>query len=123
MLMRRLIVWSSAVALSVVGYLRWVRPAQLAAAKVTSLTPGTPPTASVVLTYGIGAMPARVIVDLADDAGNGGSATVDGDHVFVEVPLIGALTRTYRITITAAYRVLGHLFTVVREFAASNEHR
>jgi hypothetical protein len=115
--MKRLVVWSSAVALFAIGYLRWMRPARLTAVRITSLTSDTPPTASVVLTYGVGAMPARVIVDLADDGGNGGSATVDGDQMFLDVPLIGAPAHHYRVTITATYRVLGRLLTVMREFA------
>jgi hypothetical protein len=86
-------------------------------ARVTAITPGAPPAASVVLTYGIGAMPARLIVDVADDAGSSGSATVDGDQLFVDIPLIGTPSREYRVTATATYRVLGRPFTVVREFA------
>ena len=93
-------------------------PARLTLARVTAITPGAPPTASVVLTYSFGAMPARVIVDVANDAGSGGSATVDGDQLFLEVPLIGAPAPDYRVTATATYRLLGRLFTVVRRFAA-----
>ena len=116
--MKRLLLWSGGLALLTGTVVRWIRPAQLSSARVTAITPGAPPTASVALTYGIGAMPARVIVDIADDAGGGGSATADGAHVFLDVPLIGAPSRNYRITITATYRVLGRLFSVVREFAA-----
>jgi hypothetical protein len=65
----------------------------------------------------MGALPARVIVDVVDDAGGGGSATVDGEQQFLEVPLIGLPSRDYRVTATITYRLLGRLFTVVREFA------
>ena len=117
-MMKRLLLWTGGLALLAGIAVRWVRPAQLRMARVTAITPGAPPTASVVLTYGIGAMPERVIVDVADDVGGGGSATVEGAQVFLDVRLIGAPSRKYRITITATYRVLGRLFSVVREFAA-----
>ena len=97
---------------------RWLRPAPLTMARVTAITAGDPPTANVALTYGSGAMPARLIVDLADGAKSAGSATVDGAQLFLEVPLIGAPSREYRVTATATYRVLGRMFTVSREFAS-----
>ena len=87
-------------------------------ARVTAITPGDPPAASVALSYGVGAMPARLIVDLADNTGSAGSATVDGDRRFLDVLLSGAPSRAYKITVTATYRVLGRLFTVVREFTS-----
>jgi hypothetical protein len=58
-----------------------------------------------------------VIVDIAGRNGSSGSATVDGDHIFVEVPLADTLGDSYRVTATATYRVLGKARTVVREFA------
>jgi hypothetical protein len=114
--MKRLFLWCSGLALLAGVAARWIWPARLALARVTAITPGTPPRASVALTYSTGAMPARVIVDIVDDAGGGGSATVEGDQLFLEVPLIGLPSRDYRVTVTATYRLLGRLFTVVHKF-------
>jgi hypothetical protein len=97
---------------------RWVWPARLRLARVTAITPGAPPTASVALTYSFGAMPARVIVDVDNNAGCGGSATVAGDQLFLEVPLIGAPSPDYRVTTTATYRLLGRPLTVIHKFSA-----
>jgi hypothetical protein len=97
---------------------QWLRPAGLTSARVTAITPGAPPTASVALTYSVGALPARLIVDVADGAGGGGSATIDGDQLFLDIPLIGTPSREYHIKATATYRVLGRSFTVVREFTS-----
>jgi hypothetical protein len=94
----------------------WSRPAPLKSARVTVVTSGDPPTASVALRYGAGAVPARVIVDLASDTGGSGSATVDGKQMFLEVPLVDAPSDRYRITTTATYRVAGRLHIVVRDF-------
>ena len=117
--MKRLFLWCCGLALLAGMVARWVRPAPLTLARVTAITPGDPPAASVALTYGIGAMPARLIIDVADDAGGGGSATVDGAQLFLDVPLIGPPSHEYRVTATVTYRVLGRPFTAVREFAAT----
>jgi hypothetical protein len=116
--MKRLLLWCSGLALLAAVAARWIWPARLNLARVTAITPGAPPTASVALTYSVGAMPARVIVDVTNDAGGSGSATVDGDQLFLDVPLIGALSRDYNVTVTTTYQLPGRLFTVVREFAA-----
>jgi hypothetical protein len=114
--MKRLLLWCGGLALLAWVVARGVRPARLTSAKVTAITPGGPPTASVALTYGAGVIPARVIVDVADEAGSGGSATVDGEQMFLDVPLTGAPSGSYRVTTTATYRLLGRPLTVVREF-------
>src|SRR5262245_40786040 len=111
--MKRLFLWCGGLTLLAGAAAWWMRPARLTSAKVTAIMQGVPPTASVALTYGAGAMPARVIVDVADAAGEGGSATVEGDQMFLEIPLSGAPSRSYRVTATATYRVLGRLHTIV----------
>jgi hypothetical protein len=116
--MKRLLLWCSGLALLTGAIIQWVRPARLTSARVTAITPGDPPSASVALTYSVGAMPAHVIVDVADEARNGGSATVDGDQMFIDIPLIGAPLGSYRVTATATYLVLGRPLTVVREFTS-----
>ena len=110
--------WGSVLALLASGLVRWLRPALLLGAKVTAVTPGEPPTASVALTYGAGLAPASVIVDLRNRDGSRSSATVEGRQVFLEVPLAGATDADYQIMTTATYRVLGRPRTVVREFPA-----
>jgi hypothetical protein len=110
--------WGSVLALLASGLVRWLRPAFLLGAKVTAITPGDPPTASVALTYGAGLAPASVIVDVCNRDGSGGSATVEGRQIFLEVPLVGATDADYRIMTTATYRMLGRPRTVVREFPA-----
>jgi len=115
---KRYFFWGSALALLASGLVRWLRPAFLLGAKVTAVTPGDPPIASIALTYGAGLAPASVIVDLRNRDGSGGSATVEGRQMFLEVPLIGATDADYRITTTATYRVLGRPRTVLREFPA-----
>lgn len=116
--MKRLLLWCGGFALLAGALARWMRPARLTSARVTAIMQGVPPTANVALTYGAGATPARVIVDVVDAAGEGGSATVEGDRIFLDVPLSGAPSGSYRVTTTATYRVLGRLHTVVREFSA-----
>ena len=116
--MKRLLLWCGGLALIGGVAIRWLRPARITSAQVTAITPGDPPTASVTLAYGAGALPARMIVDVADAVGGGGSATVDGDQMFLDIPLIGAPSRDYRVTTTATYRVLGRPFTIVHEFIA-----
>ena len=107
--------WASVLAL-LGGAFVLLRPARLVAAKVTAMTPGTPSTASVVLSYGRGLAPAHVIVDVYGDDGSGGSATIAGEQTFVDVPIARSLGGAYRVTTTAAYRILGVLWTSVREF-------
>lgn len=82
-------------------------PARLRHAWVTAVTHTNPPVAHVALTYGIGAPPLSVVLDLAGDNGAEGSATIPGDMLFVDVPLIGAPARSYTITATLTTRVLG----------------
>ena len=115
---KRYFLWGGALGLLASGLVRWLRPAFLLGAKVTAVTPGEPPTASVALTYGAGLAPASVIVDLRNRDGSGGSATVEGRQIFLEVPLAGATDADYHIVTTATYRVLGRPRTVVREFPA-----
>ena len=100
------------------GFLRFARPARLLSARVTAITPGDPAIASVVLHYSAGMLPARLIVDLAARDGSGGSATVDGDQVLLEVPIDSPTADQYSVAITASYRVFGTTRTVVRKFAA-----
>lgn len=107
--------WGSLLAL-LSGAIALARPARLLAARVTAVTPGDPPTASVGLTYGRGVPPATLIVDVYGSDGSGGSATIDGRQLFAEVPIAGTLSGEYHVTTTAAYRVLGVLRTSVREF-------
>jgi hypothetical protein len=98
------------------GAVARLRPALLLAANVTAMTLDSPPTASVALRYGSGSPPVTLIVDVYDQRGNGGSATLPGDRLFLEVPIIGAFGGTYRLTTTATYRLFGGLWTSVREF-------
>src|SRR5262245_3470879 len=101
--MKRVLLWIGGLALLGGVAARWLRPARITSAKVTAITPGTPPTASVALTYSTGALPLRMVVDVADTAGGGGSATVDGDQLFLAIPLIGTPARDYRVITTATY--------------------
>src|SRR5262245_26308418 len=105
------------------GAVARLRPALLLTAKVTALTLDTPPTAGVALRYGSGSAPVSLIVDVYDQDGNGGSATIPGDQLFLEVPLIGAFGGSYRLTTTATYRLLGRPWTNVREFTGHLERR
>jgi hypothetical protein len=116
--MRRRFFWSAGLALLAGAAALAFRPARLLAARVTAITPGSPPLANIALAYGPGLAPASVIVDVLDRAGNGGSATVDGAQLFLELPLSSALSGDPRITTTATYLLLGMPLTVVREFAA-----
>ena len=115
---KRYLFWGGALAL-LGGALAALRPALVLAAKVTAVTPGNPSTASVVLSYGSGTTPTSVIVDVYGQDGSGGSATVKGEQMFLEVPIFGVLGGEYRITTTASYRLLGLLWTSVREFTGS----
>src|SRR5215468_149644 len=116
-------VWGGALALLVGAAALVFRPARMLAARVTAITPSSPPFASVVLTYGPGLAPTSVIVDVFDRDGNSGSATVAGVQLFVEIPLSGGLSGHHRIVATATYRLLGMPLTIVREFAAGSEAR
>jgi hypothetical protein len=98
----------------VLAYL--ARPARLISARVTAVVPGTPALASVALRYGLGLPPASVIVDLQGRDGHAGSATIDGQQLLIEIPLASPPHASYHVTATATYRVLGRLWTHVREF-------
>ena len=115
--LRRQLLWGAGAALLAGAGARALRPARLLGAKVTAITAGNPPTASVVLTYGPGMLPSSVVVDVLDRAGHGGSATIAGTQLFLELPLIGMLGSDHHVTTTATYRLLGMPLTFVDEFA------
>jgi hypothetical protein len=115
--MKRLFVWGGALALLGV-IVRQAIPARLLDARVTSMSPGHPPIANVVLRYGAGADPSYVIVDVVGPNGSCSSATVEGRRLFLEVPLVAALSAGCQVDTTATYRVLGWPYTVVRRFPA-----
>jgi hypothetical protein len=119
--MKRRFFWSAGLALLAGAAAMAFRPARLIVARVTAITPGSPPLASIALAYGPGLAPASLIVDVLDRGGNGGSATIAGAQLFLELPLSGPLTTDHRITTTATYLLLGRPLTVVREFAADWE--
>jgi hypothetical protein len=110
------ITWGGGLALLAGAAALAFRPARLIAARVTAITPASPPFASVVLTYGPGLAPTSVIVDVLDRDGNSGSATVAGTQLFVEIPLSGTLSDHHRVVATSTYRLLGMPLTLVREF-------
>jgi hypothetical protein len=116
--MRQRLLWISGLAALLGAAALAFRPARLLGARVTAVTPGSPPVASVALAYGPGLAPSSVIVDVLDSDGNGGSATIGGAQLFLEIPLSGALRSRRRVTATATYLLLGRPLTVVREFAA-----
>jgi hypothetical protein len=62
-------------------------------------------------------LPSSVVVDVLDRAGHGGSATIAGTQLFLELPLIGALGSDHHVTATATYRLLGMPLTFVDQFA------
>lgn len=93
------------------------RPAALRGARVADIQPLVPVRARIELSYGSGARPVSVIVDLSAPSG-GGSATVSGDQDSFELPVIGSLDGACRVVTTATYRVAGRLHTRVREFEA-----
>src|SRR5262245_10163886 len=99
--MKRRLLWSAGLAALAGAVALALRPARLLAAKVTAITPGSPPVANVMLAYGPGLAPASVIVDVLERDGNGGSATIDGTQLFLEIPLSGALSSSYSVTATA----------------------
>ncbi len=83
--MRQALIWSTGAALLAVVATRLLRPARLLDAKVTTITPGSPAAASVALSYGPGMLPISVVVDVLDRAGHGGSATIAGTQLFLEL--------------------------------------
>jgi len=92
-----------------------LRPARLRGARVVRREDGPPARAEVGLEYTGGIRPVNVIIDLQSEAG-GGSATVAGAQSFAEVLLHSPLDEQYRVTATAAYRILGLLRTEIRTF-------
>ena len=113
--MRRFLFWGFLLAL-LGRVLMLVRPARLREAKVMAITPGDPPTASVGLRYGRGAAPVCVIVDVRGRAGGGGSVTIPGEQIFVDVPIAGILGDDYSLTATATYQIAGVFWHSVRAF-------
>ena len=45
-----------------------------------------------------------------------GSATIDGEQLFIEIPLIGPVSDRYYIRATLAHRILGQLRILTQEF-------
>lgn len=85
------------------------RPSQLLSAKVTSISSGSPPVANVALLYGAGLPPVNVILDIHNESGTMGSATIDGQQLFVDVPLSNAPPDGCAVSATVTYRRFGRL--------------
>jgi hypothetical protein len=99
-----------ALAATVLGLLWRARPAPIASARVTAVTPGSPPVAHVALSYAPGARPVSVIIDVAGQ-GCAGSATLDGLTLYADLPLVGQLTEPLHVHTAAVYRILGLTIT------------
>jgi hypothetical protein len=93
------------------------RPARLRLARVTHISAGTPPVASISLLYAQGARPQFVVLDIIGAHGATGSASIAGDQEFVEAPLAGSPGAPYRIDATLAYRIGGFLMLRQATFA------
>lgn len=99
----------------VAGGITLLRPAKVRNAKVTTVSPGNSPIASVALMYGAGVRPTSLIVDIFLQNGDG-SATIGGDQLFVDIPLIGSSNMHRYLVTTATYHILGRWYTVVQAF-------
>jgi hypothetical protein len=115
---KRYLFWGSAMVLFGAALMR-MRPTGLLGAKVTAVTPGDPAAAHIMLSYGTGAPPLSVILDLSGRDGGAGRATIDGEQIFLDIPISGELGSDYRITTTATYRIAGMFWTSTREFEGS----
>ena len=99
----------------VVGAIARLHPAKISSAKVTSVSPSNPPIANIALLYNTGARPVSVIVDIFLEHGCG-SATIGGDQLFVDIPLVRSPSIHRHLVTTATYNMLGKWYTVVQEF-------
>lgn len=103
------------VAMLLLGALVRARPARLLSARVTALSAGEVPLASVALAYSPGTRPVSVIIDVEGQQSTG-SATIDGEQLFVTIPLIGRARDGYHIRATVAHRMLGRVRINTQEF-------
>jgi hypothetical protein len=106
-----------AMGIVVTNYL--LRPADIHIAKVTAVSTGKPSYASVVWTYGRGAPPTSVIIDLTTGGGASGSITVDGELLNAEIPLSAKFSGAYTLTFTQTHRILGMARTNVQTFGGT----
>lgn len=88
-----------------VAWLVRIRPAQIMAASVTAITPGSPVRVQVALQYSQGQRPLSVVVQVAGQ-GCQGSTTIPGRSLRVEVPLDGSPSPDLAVTTIACYRHL-----------------
>ncbi|MGQ9549113.1 MAG: hypothetical protein ACUVSY_08655 [Roseiflexus sp.] len=105
------------IGIAVATLITGARPARLRLARVTHVSNGTLPVASIALRYARGARPRVAVLDIVGAQGATGSASIPGDQEFVEVPLTGNLDRPYRIDATLVYRVGGFLLMRRATFA------
>jgi hypothetical protein len=94
------------------------RPAGLASARVTAITPGNPSIAHLALTYRAGGRPISQILTLTSGPATG-STTVNGLTLYADVPLHGQPRGPWAISCTGVYRDFGFNQVVRQEFVES----
>lgn len=93
-------------------------PARVRRARLTAISGPGPFYATIAWSYGPGARPISIILDV--ELGESyGSATTDGEALEAEIPLSAVPNGPCRITASATYRLLGFPYTQVRRFAAA----
>ncbi|HMO59803.1 MAG TPA: hypothetical protein PKA05_15535 [Roseiflexaceae bacterium] len=71
-------------------------------ADVTAVTPGSPAVAHVALHYGLGRLPASLVIDVGSAAGRLGSATVEGGRRLIDIPLNGWKEEALTVSVETA---------------------
>ncbi len=103
----------------ILGMLFWLgwraRPVGIQYARVTAVSPGSPPVAHVAVSYAAGARPVSTIVHV-QSADCTGSATIAGITMYVDIPLIGIPSSPLVVDTTAIYRSFGRTLIVEQRF-------
>jgi hypothetical protein len=96
------------------------RPAPIASARITAITPGAVPIAHLALRYHNGARPIGVTcsVRIGDATG---STTLNGMTLYADVPLYGHPSGPWTISCMAAYRSRGWTELRSQQFHAPQE--
>lgn len=104
---KKWLIWFVLGVVGIASLLRLSKRGRIIGAKLTAISRGAPPYASITWQWTKGRRPAHVTIDVSSGNGVSGNIRVGSNALFADVPLSGELEGAYAVTSTAAYRLLG----------------